>query len=103
MKNILGHDNESEIITIIARLREKNFNIISYNEHTIDFDIILTHRTSVPVSNTRTQKIRYTINKYYNNDIFDYYIKQLNGIDKRFIAFSDGYIIWSILDEMLIK
>lgn len=32
MKNILGHDNESEIITIITRLREKKFNVISFDD-----------------------------------------------------------------------
>ena len=63
MKNILGHDNESEIITIIARLREKRFNIISFDDNVILFEIVLTYRHTVPVSNTRTQKIKFTINR----------------------------------------
>lgn len=101
MKNILGHDNESEIITIITRLREKKFNIISFDDNSILFEIVLTFRCTVPVPNTRTQKIKFTINRIPNDNKYHYYLKQLNGIDERIIPFVDGYIIWGLLEEVV--
>lgn len=97
MKNKLGHDNESEIITIIARLRENRFNLLSINNSWIRFEIVLRHTTTVPVSNTQTQKIEYTITRYPNYGTYDYHIKQLGGIDDRLIPFTYGYTIWELL------
>jgi len=102
MKNILGHDNESEIITIITRLREKKFNVISFDDNTIIFEIVLKYSTTVPIPSSWTQKIQYTINRYSNGKTYDYYIKQLNGIDNRLIPFIDGYFIWGLLEESVI-
>lgn len=101
MKNILGHDDESELITIIARLRENKFNILTFNENSICFEIVLKHRRTVPVSNTTTQKIKYVITKLNDNncEFNNYYIKQINGINERMIPFTDGYIIWTLLEE----
>lgn len=102
MKNILGHDNDSEIATIIARLRENRFNVLSFDENTIQFEIVLTFRTTVPVPNTRTQKIKFIITKRYNGRTCDYYIKQINGANERLIPFSDGYIIYSLLEDRIL-
>ena len=99
MKNILGHDNESEIITIIARLREKKFNVILFDDNSIIFEIVLKYGITVPIPSTMIQKIQYTINRYSIGNKFNYYIKQLNGIDSRLIPFIDGYFIWVLLEE----
>jgi len=103
MKSILGHDNESEIVTIIVRLREKRFNIISFDNNEIIFEIVLINRRTVPVPNTITHKIQFSINRYSANNTYEYHIKQLNGIDKRLIPFVDGYIIWGLLEECVVS
>ncbi|MCK9415893.1 hypothetical protein M0Q97_04465 [Candidatus Dojkabacteria bacterium] len=102
MKNILGHDNESEIITILTKLRENKFNVISFDDNTIIFEIVLKYSITVPIPSTWTQKIQYTINRYSIGNKFNYYIKQLNGIDNRLIPFIDGYFIWVLLEESVI-
>lgn len=99
-KNVLGHDNKSEIVTIIARLREKKFNILSYSNNSIKFEIVLVNNYIVgSVTFKQIQKIKYIIQRYSKNNIYNYYIEQLNGVDNRFISSDNGYIIWYILEE----
>lgn len=96
MKNILGHDDESEIFTIIKRLRENKFSIIDIYDNSILFEITLTHITSVPVSNTTYTKIKFIIS---NDSYFIFKLQQINGKPERIIPLSDGYIIWCLLEE----
>lgn len=72
MKNILGHDNESEIKTIIKRLREKRFKVILCEDDCIIFKIILIYRNSVPISNTTTQEILFRINRHFIMHRYDF-------------------------------
>jgi hypothetical protein len=101
MKNILGHDNESEIITVIKRLREGKFKVISFSDNEIKFEIILTYRYTVPVPSTTTQKIEFIIKRIPNNVLYDYYFQQLYGIEMRKISLIDGFFIWGLLEESI--
>lgn len=96
MKNILGHDDSSEILTIVTRLRENKFNIIDITNTGILFEIKLTYRKTVPVPNTTYTKIKYLIER--DNE---FTLQQINGKEKRIISMIDGYIIWSLLEEKL--
>jgi hypothetical protein len=117
MKNILGHDNDSEIITIIARLKENKFKVLQSNTKQIVFEIVLKYIYAVPVPFTHTKTIEYVITR--EHDVVDYplregnklssvpllpykfYIKQKNGIDIREISLQDGYIMWALLNAKL--
>lgn len=94
-RNILGHDSDSELKTIIARLRENKFTIISRIGKTIIFEINLKFYYTVPISNTYTQNIEFKISLNRNC----YELEQVNGSGKRIIPFNDGYIIWNLLSE----
>lgn len=98
MKNILGHDNESEILTIIARMRENKFSVIDVNGNSILFEIKLTHRQAAPVPNTTYTKITFLIER---NSEFIFTLQQINGKEKRVIPMVDGYVIWSLLEEKM--
>lgn len=97
----LGHNDESEILTIIARLRENKFNVLFFDANSIKFEIVLTYRITVPVPSTRIQKIEYFIDRCSNGNFYDYYIKHSNDIDNKFVPFGDGYIIWGLLEEKI--
>ena len=43
MKNKLGHDDASEILTVIARMREKRFTILNFNKNEFIFEIKIEH------------------------------------------------------------
>jgi hypothetical protein len=101
MKNILGHDNESEILTVIARLRENRFNILSYNDTQISFEIVLRYYNTVPISNSYVQKIKYIIKCEFNKSGYKYNFKQINDIDDRELSIVDGHIIWGLLEEKI--
>ena len=101
MKNILGHDNESEIKTIIKRLREKRFKVILCEDDCIIFKIILIYRNSVPISNTTTQEILFRINRHFMLNRYDFFIHQERGNGNRLIDYSDGIIIWGILKDSI--
>ena len=98
MKNILGHDDDSEIRTIIARMRENKFSIVEITESGILFEIKLTYRRTVPVPNTTYTKIIYLIGR--DNELV-FTLQQINGKDKRIIPMVDGYIIWGLLEEKM--
>jgi hypothetical protein len=98
MKNILGHDDDSEIFTVIARMRENKFSIVEITDSGILFEIKLTHRRTVPVPNTTYTKIIYLIER---DNEFVFTLQQINGKDKRIILMVDGYIIWGLLEEKM--
>lgn len=99
MKNTLGHDNESEILTLIARLRDSNCDILEFRDNQILFEITLKYHHTVPVSNTSTQKIKFTLKREIDEAGYKYYFEQLNGDVIREISLKDGFIIWSLLEE----
>lgn len=101
MKNTLGHDKESEMLTIIARLRENRFKIDYFDNNEIRFTITLEYCSIIPVPNTSIQNIKFIINRTIYDDIYKYFLKQINGVDKRELQFLDGYIIWGLLEEKL--
>lgn len=43
MKNRLGHDDASEIMTVIARMRENRFTILNFNKNEFIFEIKIEH------------------------------------------------------------
>jgi hypothetical protein len=96
MKNKLGHDDDSELLTIIARIREKKYSIIKYSENEILFQINLIYISTVPISNTTYKNIEFCIETIDKN-VFT--LKQINGKEKRIIPMAKGYIIWSLLEE----
>lgn len=98
MKNILGHDDDSEILTIIARMRENKFSIIEITHSGILFEIKLIHRLTVPVPNTSYTKIKYFIERDNN---FNFALQQISGKEKRIIPMVDGYVIWGLLEEKM--
>jgi hypothetical protein len=99
MKNILGHDDESEIFTLISRMRENKFSVLFFENDSFFFEIKLTYRMSVPVSNTTYQKIQYSIKRKEYNNTYEYFLSQINGKEERKIPFTDGYVIWALLEE----
>jgi hypothetical protein len=101
MKNILGHDDDSEILTVISRMRENKFSVLSFNKDSITFEIILTIINSVPISSTYYQKIQYIIEQKDYLNKYKYVFKQINGKETREINMIDGYIIWSLLVEKI--
>ena len=101
MKNILGHDDNSEILTLISRMRENKFIILSFDSDFISFEITLTYTRSVPVPNTTHQKIKYLIGRKYDNYTYRYIIKQIDGKESREIPLIDGNAIWSLLEEKI--
>lgn len=104
MKNKLGHDNISEVKTVITRMRENKFEITKSKNNEIEFRIII-HQTTLcaNVSLKNTLIINFTIERKINGYIYDYFIEQKNGIPKRKIKLLEGYIIWSLLEEKLIE
>lgn len=98
MKNILGHDNDSELSTIIARMRENKFSIVKITSKGVLFEIKLTHRITVPVPNITYTKIIYLIER---KGEFIFTLQQINGKEKRVIPTIDGYVIWSLLEEKM--
>jgi hypothetical protein len=103
MKNILGHDDNSEILTLISRMREDKFIILNCDSDLIQFEITLTYKRSVPVPNTSHQKIKYLIGREYYNYTYRYIIKQIDGKESREIPLVDGHAIWSLLEGKLIE
>jgi len=97
MKNILGHDNNSEISTVVKLVREGKFEIRKVEEHSIYFTINLSFYTSVPISSTRKQNIDFFI---VNNE-FEFLFYQINGESLRTIDTIQGYIIWTLLTETI--
>lgn len=101
MRNLLGHDDESEIITIIARLKENKFNVLSYDNRSIKFEIVLKHINTIPIPMTRVQKIGYTLTRYNPSVNYHYYLKQTNNeAEDRRIKAEDGEIIWDIIAKI---
>lgn len=98
MKNILGHDDDSEILTVIARMRENKFSIVEITDNGILFEIKLTNRQTVPVPNTTYTKIKFLIER---DNEFVFTLQQINGKEKRIIPMVDGYIIWGLLEEKI--
>jgi len=43
MKNRLGHDDASEIMIVIARMRENRFTILNFNKNEFIFEIKIEH------------------------------------------------------------
>lgn len=97
-KNRLGHDDDSEILTLIKRMQEsnrKNFTILNYEDNTFLFELTMTHYYTFPASNL-TYKIQYTIRR---DDDWQYHFKQIDGKEERQLKQKDGWIIWGLVEE----
>ncbi|MEK6828569.1 MAG: hypothetical protein AABY15_00385 [Nanoarchaeota archaeon] len=104
MKNKLGHDDESEIKTVIKRMQEGLFSILSVNESGFNFEIKLTHRITVPVPSFSYTIVHYELKrKDIENASYEYSFEQVKGKPVRIIGLIDGFIIWSLLEEKLDK
>lgn len=106
MSNYLGHDNDSEISTLIKRIRERKVSIInnfiddnSYGS--ILFELSLTYYRTVPVPNSYTHKIRYCIEHKLFENKSQFVFWQINGDESRVLSLTDGYIIWHLLNEII--
>jgi hypothetical protein len=100
VRNFFGHDDESEIITIIKKLQRNQFEIQKFENNTFTFKIIYRVWNSVPISSTYLVEKEFTITK---EDNYTYIFKQVNGTKSRIIEKTDGYIIWCLLIEKLIS
>lgn len=103
MKNFFGHDDDSEIFTIITKLRQNKFEILSFSTNTFLFRIrIVLPGLCLPTCGImRSDKIverDFILSRVSDRD---FVFTQINGKDPRFINFVDGYIIWSLLEEKL--
>jgi hypothetical protein len=97
--NFLGHDERSEISTLIKRMRENKFEIIDFYDNCFTFVVKLTFYHTVPVPNHIIQKRKYKI----TNNNYEFSFQQINGLPSRFIDKVDGYIIWSLIEEKFEK
>lgn len=93
--NTLGHDDESEIYTLIVRMREGKFKINTIKKSIIYFSILLTYSHTVPVPSHHTQEIQYFIE---NND-YNFMFGQIGGKGPRILERVDGFTIWTLLEE----
>ncbi len=100
-ENYFGHDNESEIFTIIKRMREGSFKILECIDNKIYFEIEITHTVTVPVSNTYYFEKKFIIEREDSGDSYNYIFSQVGGDDPRKINIEDGWIIWSLLEEKM--
>lgn len=98
-KNKFGHDEESEILTVIKRMQEGKFKIKEFKNNTFYFSINLTYYQSVPISHDYHSNTDFLI----TNDNYIFTFKQINGETERIIKTSYGYVIWSLLSEKYIK
>jgi hypothetical protein len=97
MKNKLGHDDTSEIVTIICRMRENLFRIIQFEENECIFEIKLNHTIfCASVSLYSSTIVNYSI---IRTPEYKYLFKQIDGLPEREIDKIDGFIIWSLLEE----
>jgi hypothetical protein len=80
-KNFLGHDEESEIKTLIQRIREGKFEIINFNDNSFIFAIKLTFIHTVPVPHHINIERKYKIT---NND-YEFTFEQIDGYPSRII------------------
>ena len=102
MRNKLGHDDQSEIKTVIKRMQEGLFSILSVNESGFNFEIKLTHRATVPIPSTYYTIVQYELKREdIENKGYKYSFEQINGNPTRVIEDIDGFIIWSLLEEKL--
>lgn len=100
MKNKLGHDDASEIFTVICRMRENLFKIIQFEENECIFEIKLNHTIFCASVSLHSSTIaNYSIIRTYVNDSYKYKFKQIDGLPEREIDRIDGFIIWSLLEE----
>lgn len=99
-KNKSGHDEDSEILTLIIKLRKNKVKILNYNNinNEIFFQINYNYTYTVPVSNTTYVTINYKIRRDSKDN---FYLEQINGISERKMNLVDGYIIWTLLEEKL--
>lgn len=100
-ENYFGHDNESEIYTIIKRMCEGSFKILKYIDNKIYFEIEITHTVTVPVSNTYSFVKKFIIEREDSDDSYNYIFSQVDGEPSRKINIEDGWIIWSLLEEKM--
>lgn len=99
-KNRLGHDDESEILTVIARMRENKFHILSHESYRIWFEIVLHHTQLISgVSFGSETRASYIIERHNFNGGWAYTFKQYDGNESRVIPFTDGYVIWALAEE----
>ena len=96
-KNFLGHDEESEILTLIKRMREGNFEINSFDDNSFIFTLTLTFYHTVPVPNHYDVERKYKI----TNNNYEFIFEQIGGLPSRIINQIDGYIIWGLIEEKI--
>lgn len=90
MKNSLGHDNVSEITTVIERIRQNKFKIIKIESNRIYFDIILYSSVIVPISRSWIKRYSYVIE---NDNYIPFKFQELNHNEMREIPKISGYLI----------
>lgn len=96
-KNRLGHDDESELLTVIARMRQNKFRVLRHESNTIHFEIGIRHTQLIAnVSFDSETRVSYIIERYEFNYGWAYTFRQIGGKESRLIPLSDGYIIWEL-------
>ena len=100
-RNILGHDNISEIITLIIKLRRGKFEVLGFSGDKVVFDVHIPWYIFGLASFISVKKVKYSIRRESTKNAYKYFFKQLTGIPERDIELSDGYIIWGLLEDKL--
>jgi hypothetical protein len=106
-KNKLGHDDESEILTLVKRMQEANgrqFSLLYADVDSFSFSIKLDHiNLCAGVQLDSSTNASYIIKRKYDDTSVKYLFSQINGIPEREIDKINGFIIWSLLEERYSK
>jgi hypothetical protein len=95
-RNRLGHDSDSELQTVIKRMREGQFVIKSTHDNCVEISVSVTYWRTVPVPGRRTYVVDYRI---YRDGLNSFSFEQVKGMPRRQVPLVPGYVIWSLAEE----
>lgn len=96
-KNKLGHDSESELKTVIARMKEGSFELTATEGNRVDFTVVIKYTAYIPLfRRMRQEEVKYRIRRKSSRS---FSFEQVNGMPERDILMVPGFAIWTMLED----